>query len=253
MCQSVLNDYYFSIPSGTEDFSFKITRKNQYEEAIFKTEDDRYELDIIIECNYSVIKALEAELLLLAEKSPEEQMHQRISQPLGDVQCRSLSRVYGDHGPEVISLLNASPKCAIPIVLTRLRQKDVEWKKIRHDFKKTWREVYEKNFIKSLDHRSFYFKQDDKKKTSTKGLVNELREIHDSVFPNPLDRLKSYMSNVRPYAVSGSESAQATMYTDGHCMRFKMADLNLHNDVFVVLLAVCDAKMNGIAKQAVCL
>lgn len=82
MCQSVLNDRCYSIPSGTEDFSFKITRKNQYEEAIFKAEDDRYELDIIIENNNSVVKFLESELVLLQKKSDEDQLKYRLSQPL---------------------------------------------------------------------------------------------------------------------------------------------------------------------------
>jgi paired amphipathic helix protein Sin3a len=56
---------------GSEDYSFKHFRKNQcvasrlptapsmtrdccrYEESLFKCEDDRYELDMVIECNAS--------------------------------------------------------------------------------------------------------------------------------------------------------------------------------------------------------
>jgi paired amphipathic helix protein Sin3a len=30
-----------SIVSGSEDYSFKLMRKNQYEEALFRAEDDR--------------------------------------------------------------------------------------------------------------------------------------------------------------------------------------------------------------------
>jgi histone deacetylase complex regulatory component SIN3 len=30
-----------SVPTGSEDFSFKNMRRNQYEEALFKCEDDR--------------------------------------------------------------------------------------------------------------------------------------------------------------------------------------------------------------------
>ena len=36
MCRSVLNDTWVSVPTGSEDFTFKSMRKNQYEEALFK-------------------------------------------------------------------------------------------------------------------------------------------------------------------------------------------------------------------------
>ena len=36
--------------------------------------------------------------------------------------------------------------------------------------------MYEKNIYKSLDHRSFYFKQSDKKSLSAKGILAEIRD-----------------------------------------------------------------------------
>ena len=41
---SVLNDHWVSVTSGSEDYSFKHMRKNQYEESLFRCEDDRYVL-----------------------------------------------------------------------------------------------------------------------------------------------------------------------------------------------------------------
>lgn len=38
---SVLNDHWVSVTSGSEDYSFKHMRKNQYEESLFRCEDDR--------------------------------------------------------------------------------------------------------------------------------------------------------------------------------------------------------------------
>jgi len=38
----VLNDLWVSVTSGSEDYSFKHMRKNQYEESLFRCEDDRY-------------------------------------------------------------------------------------------------------------------------------------------------------------------------------------------------------------------
>lgn len=40
----VLNDHWVSVTSGSEDYSFKHMRKNQYEESLFRCEDDRFEL-----------------------------------------------------------------------------------------------------------------------------------------------------------------------------------------------------------------
>jgi paired amphipathic helix protein Sin3a len=40
--KSVLNDTWVSVTSGSEDYSFKHMRKNQYEESLFRCEDDRW-------------------------------------------------------------------------------------------------------------------------------------------------------------------------------------------------------------------
>ena len=41
LCDDELNDEWVSVPSGSEDFSYTHYRKNQYEESLFKCEDDR--------------------------------------------------------------------------------------------------------------------------------------------------------------------------------------------------------------------
>src|SRR3990167_2538098 len=49
LCDQVLNDEWVSLPTGSEEgANFKSSRKNQYEEILFKCEDDRYELDMVI-------------------------------------------------------------------------------------------------------------------------------------------------------------------------------------------------------------
>ena len=64
-----------------------------------------------------------------------------------------------------------------PIVLGRLKQKEAEWKKVKTEVTPIWVDVYEKNYNKSLDHRSFYFKQSDKKNFSGKQMVLELKGL----------------------------------------------------------------------------
>jgi len=48
LCESVLNNNWVSVPTGSEDFGVKNLRRNQYEEALFKCEDDRYEIDMVM-------------------------------------------------------------------------------------------------------------------------------------------------------------------------------------------------------------
>lgn len=44
---SVLNDLWVSVTSGSEDYSFKHMHKNQYEESLFRCEDDRHGVFIL--------------------------------------------------------------------------------------------------------------------------------------------------------------------------------------------------------------
>jgi paired amphipathic helix protein Sin3a len=57
---NLLNDVWVGIPIGSEEsYSFRFMRKNQYEEALFKCEDDQFEIDMIIDTNASAIRILE--------------------------------------------------------------------------------------------------------------------------------------------------------------------------------------------------
>lgn len=87
---------------------------------------------------------------------------------------RCIERLYGDHGLDVMDVLRKNASLALPVILTRLKQKQEEWAKCRSDFNKVWAEIYAKNYHKSLDHRSFYFKQQDTKNLSTKGNFGSL-------------------------------------------------------------------------------
>lgn len=59
----------------------------------------------------------------------------------------------------MVDLVRKYPGVAIPVVLPRLIQKDEEWRKVKANMAKMWQKVYDQNYHKSLDHRSFYFKQ----------------------------------------------------------------------------------------------
>ncbi|KJH45910.1 histone deacetylase interacting [Dictyocaulus viviparus] len=60
LCHEVLNDTWVSFPSwSSEDSTHVSSKKTQYEEFIYRTEDERFELDIIIDVNKYAIESLE--------------------------------------------------------------------------------------------------------------------------------------------------------------------------------------------------
>ena len=56
LCREVLNDNWVSFPSWSEDSTFVSSHKTQYEEYIYRCEDERFELDVVIETNAATIK-----------------------------------------------------------------------------------------------------------------------------------------------------------------------------------------------------
>eukprot|EP00878_Enallax_costatus_P007439 GHUV01007791.1.p1 GENE.GHUV01007791.1~~GHUV01007791.1.p1 ORF type:complete len:1062 (+),score=409.26 GHUV01007791.1:105-3290(+) len=175
--EEVLNDSWVSIISGSEDYSFKLMRKNQYEEALFRCEDDRFELDMCIETNNSTLNKLRPLREQFMTMSPEDKALYRLpGDALGAIHFRAVERIYGDQGPQIVELMKKNPTVAIPVIIVRLEQKAQEWLKVREEMNKLWRKVFEQNYHKSLDHRSFYFKQSDKKGLMPKAMLQEVRD-----------------------------------------------------------------------------
>lgn len=175
-----LNDKWVSIPQGSEDFSFKHMRKNVYEENLFKCEDERFELDMVIENNRSTINVLEPIAGEISKLPLEEKKNFRlVKPPFSIIHLKAISRIYGDNGPEILELLKRTPYSCIPVILNRLRQKDEEWTHARHLMNQgVWRDIQTKNYFKSFDHRSFYFRQADKKNTNVKGFLCDINKAY---------------------------------------------------------------------------
>lgn len=177
---AVLNDNWVSVTSGSEDYSFKHMRKNQYEESLFRCEDDRFELDMLLESTAATAKLVGE----YSEKHVDANVKQEsppggVGDYLSAINMRCIERIYGDHGLDIIDVLRKNTSKAMPVIHTRLKQKQEEWTKCRVDMNKVWAEVYAKNYYKALDHRSFYFRQQDKKSLSTRGLLAEITEVNE--------------------------------------------------------------------------
>jgi len=59
---AVLNDNYVSVATTSDDANYSQLhlRRNAHEEALFKTEDEHFEIDMVVHANTSAIRALEA-------------------------------------------------------------------------------------------------------------------------------------------------------------------------------------------------
>uniref|UniRef100_A0AAR2KQW6 Paired amphipathic helix protein Sin3b n=1 Tax=Pygocentrus nattereri TaxID=42514 RepID=A0AAR2KQW6_PYGNA len=185
LCKEVLNDTWVSFPSWSEDSTFVSSKKTPYEEQLHRCEDERFELDVVLETNLATIRVLESVQKKLARLSPEDQDRFRLDDCLGGtsevIQRRAVYRIYGDKAPEIIEGLKRNPATAVPVVLKRLKAKEEEWREAQQGFNKIWREQYEKAYLKSLDHQGVNFKQNDMKALRSKSLLNEIESIYDEV------------------------------------------------------------------------
>ncbi|XP_067329660.1 paired amphipathic helix protein Sin3b isoform X2 [Anolis sagrei] len=183
ICKEVLNDTWVSFPSWSEDSTFVSSKKTPYEEQLHRCEDERFELDVVLETNLATIRVLESVQKKLGRMAPEDQEKFRLDDCLGGtsevIQRRAIYRIYGDKAPEIIESLKKNPLTALPVVLKRLKAKEEEWREAQQGFNKIWREQYEKAYLKSLDHQAVNFKQNDTKALRSKSLLNEIESIYD--------------------------------------------------------------------------
>lgn len=183
MCWEVLNDEWVGHPTwASEDSGFISHRKNQYEEILFKIEEERLEFDYHMEANLRTIQTLETIANRIANMTPEQKANFKLPPGLGHtsqtIYKKVIRKIYDkDRGFEVIDALHDNPAVAVPVVLKRLKQKDEEWKRAQREWNKVWREMEQKVFYKSLDHLGLTFKQADKKLLTAKQLVSEISTV----------------------------------------------------------------------------
>jgi paired amphipathic helix protein Sin3a len=180
MCKSVLNDEWVSRPSfASEDSGFMAHKKNIYEEALHRSEEERHEYDFHIEAIVKTIGLLEPINNKISQLNPEDRGQFKLKPNFGgagkSIHHRVIRKVYGrEAGEEVIRSMQDTPAVSIPVVLARLKQKEEEWKRAQREWNKVWREVDARNYYKSLDHQGIVFKASDKKATTPKAFINQI-------------------------------------------------------------------------------
>lgn len=182
LCEEVLNDVMLSCPTFTsEDSTFVGSKKNQFEEALFKCEDERYELDLLIDHNLATIAVFEPLAKRFEAMPLEERAGQQLPSNLGGtsevIYRKAIRKVYGDKAEDMVAGLRRSPAVALPVVLARLKQKDEEWRRMQRDWNKVWRDIHLKNHYKALDHQGLEFKAADRRNFALKSLTGEMEAL----------------------------------------------------------------------------
>ncbi|EUC56682.1 histone deacetylase complex, SIN3 component, putative [Rhizoctonia solani AG-3 Rhs1AP] len=179
MCWEVLNDEWVSHPTWlSEETGFTTGKKNSYEEAMHKSEEERHEYDFNIEALLRTIAILEPIKARIDAMDPDKRATFTLDPHLGGqsrgIYQRVIKKVYDKAvGAEVIRALHENPAVAVRVVLERLKQKEEEWKRAQREWNKVWREVEARNYYKSLDHQGANVKANDKKALTSKQLVLE--------------------------------------------------------------------------------
>jgi paired amphipathic helix protein Sin3a len=186
MCKSVLNDEWVSHPSfSSEDSVFMAHKKNLYEEALHRTEEERHEYDFHIDALMRTIGLLEPLNQKISGMTPEERALFRLKSNFGGagkaVHQRIIKKIYGrEAGIEVLQAMQDTPALALPVVLTRLKQKEGEWKRAQREWNKIWRAVDAANYARSLDHQGITFKTADKKSLTAKAFVAQIEAFMET-------------------------------------------------------------------------
>jgi histone deacetylase complex regulatory component SIN3 len=172
-----INEQWVSVPYGSEDVSFRMFRKNMFEDALFKCEDERHDLDLAIENGSYTLRLFERALEDANSLSPESQKNFKLNEKLlTSIRTKPIRSIYSEHAEKIIEMLKTNPIRSLPVVISRIKSKVDTWKKsAKVDHERVWRDVFEKNFYKSLDHRSFYFKQHEKKMMNPRSFLQEAK------------------------------------------------------------------------------
>ena len=167
-----------------EEYDGVRTRRNIYEEALAKVEDERFEVDLAIETNSATMRQVEPlaeEVTILKENEEKEgqpigRLHYELrTQSLMSNHLGAIARLYGDQGDEVIHHLMRNPISVLPIVFKRLKEKDVEWRKIRVELSKQWRTICDSNYEASLDSTSYFLRREIEKIVTQDQITEECK------------------------------------------------------------------------------
>ncbi|KAF8893642.1 hypothetical protein CPB85DRAFT_1230305 [Mucidula mucida] len=239
MCKSVLNDEWVSHPTwSSEDPPIVSNRKNMFEEALHRSEEERHEYDFHIEAITRTIAILEPINNKIAQLNSEERASFKVKPNLNGsakaINHRVIKKIWGrEGGNEVIQAMQDTPSQAIPVVLQRLKVKEEEWKRAQREWNKVWREVEARNYVKSLDQQSITFKATDKKALTIKAFVSQIEAAQEEQMAKRSSLIDPLFARTRPR----------------HQLEYTVEDMGVIQDVLKLTFSFLDRTQGQIVKE----
>ena len=171
--EDILNDRLITIPKGSEDDKNPM-KKNHYEENLFKFEDDRYEIDKIIEIYKYVHKILKNYYDEIVNKKINMINEKDLIEKIGEKNIKFIKRFYKDCGDKIIEGILHDPKNALNVIIKRFNIKITDSIKKKKELEKSIKIPFDRVYQKSFDYRSFKFKNFDKKNNNHKAFLKEI-------------------------------------------------------------------------------
>jgi paired amphipathic helix protein Sin3a len=239
---SMLNDVWVSQPVGSKGpHLFPHVWKHENEDELFSCEDERYEFDMILNANAAAIKVLGSLMSHMKRQdydSGDCSLRMMINMSvdvslLSSAHLRPLLHLYGKRSAELIELLYKHPQSTIPTILKRLKQKGLEWIRIRESFVKKHKEQVARISFCTMDYSACNFRQDDRVKIMPRCLVQDIFALNHSQIE--VSRLGDVSGTRRPammQKVTGGPDDANAENTALPKMVLKLGRPCIHNNLF---------------------
>mmetsp|Transcript_14759 Transcript_14759/g.32622 ORF Transcript_14759/g.32622 Transcript_14759/m.32622 type:complete len:532 (-) Transcript_14759:120-1715(-) len=143
----------------------------------------------------------------------------------------AISRVYGEHGNEVLQHLSRNPLAAIPIILRRLKQKDQEWREVRRGLRPRWKDITTLNQSGSLDVKCYFYKREVEKTFGQDLLFEELKKAR--VYLRKPRLLSPAVASIAP-TISAIHSCPTACLVQPH-LKISIPSGECHRDAYLLL------------------
>ncbi|CAI2300629.1 unnamed protein product [Caenorhabditis sp. 36 PRJEB53466] len=207
--KGVMNDTWTSYPSwSSEDPGSQAVKRSNLEEFHSKTEEERYELDIIVDSNRTIIEQLSKTLRELEKLSDEQIKHVKLDDSLNcsseSTMKRVLAKVYTNSSTNLIEAAKKKPVLGIRTILDGLKQKDAEWSKFQQETNRLWRDAMDRHLQNAAVSLTNQQKHYDLKAFKSKPLVQQIEQVYEErIKKNPDEKsahlVLEYSSEPRVY------------------------------------------------------
>ncbi|CAD5113559.1 DgyrCDS2724 [Dimorphilus gyrociliatus] len=181
--RKVLNDYYISVSSLSEDSYSENYKKSTLEETMFQCEDERFELDILREQNKSAMELFQKLEVEFKQMSREEKAKVRLDENFGGSSIlirKAYEKIYGkDESNKILNGFKKNPLSSISSILNKLKHRNEDLKELKKNLEKQLSERIERARIKTMEQTTTIFKQSESKRLRARVFINEIFRKRD--------------------------------------------------------------------------